>query len=72
MTLFQAWNHSAKPTIDHLRIFGSITYDLNDSKPDPRLIKKAWMGYLVEYQRRHQYRIYDPACHAALSVEISF
>ena len=61
---FQAWNHSAQPRIDHLRIFGSTTYVLNESKPNPRLTTKAWTGYLVGYKGRNQYRIYNPICHA--------
>lgn len=61
VTPFQAWNHGVQPTLDHLRIFGSTTYVLNETKPLPRLTTKAWTGYLVGYEGRHQYRIYDPA-----------
>lgn len=64
MTPFQAWNHGIQPTLDHLRIFGSTTYVLNKTKTLPRLIIKAWTGYLVAYEARHQYHIYDPACEA--------
>ncbi len=64
VTFFQAWNLGAQPTIHQLRIFGSTIYALNDSKPNPRLATKAWMGYLVGYEGRHQYRIYNPVRHA--------
>lgn len=53
VTPFQAWNPGAQPMIDHLRIFGSTTYVLNESKPLPRLTTKAWKGYLVGYEGRH-------------------
>lgn len=61
VTSFQAWNHGAQPILDHLRIFGSTTYVFNEIKPLPRLSTKAWTGYLVRYEGRHQYRIYDSA-----------
>ena len=64
VTPFQAWNHGAQPTIDHLRIFGSTTYVFNESQPLPKLAAKSWTGYLVGYEGRHQYRIYDPDRHA--------
>ncbi len=67
VTPFQAWNHGIQPTIDHLRIFGSTNYVLNESKPLSRLTTKVWTGYLVGYERRHRYRIYDPA-HQAVFV----
>lgn len=53
VTPFQAWNHGAQPMIDHLRIFGSTTCVLNESKPLPKLTTKAWTGYLVGYEGRH-------------------
>lgn len=53
VTPFQAWNPGALPIIDYLRIFGSITYVLNESKPLPRLTTKTWKGYLVGYEGRH-------------------
>ena len=64
VTSFQAWNHGAQPTIDHLRIFGSNSYVLHKSKPLPRLTTKTWIGYLVGYEGRYQYRIYDATRHA--------
>ena len=64
MTHFQTWNHSVQPTLDHLRIFGSTIYVLYKTKPLSRLTTKAWTSYLVGYERRHQYRIYDPTCQA--------
>ena len=59
--LFQAWNHNAQPKLDHLCIFGNITYVFNKSKPLPKLNTKAWTSYLIEFERRHHYCIYDPA-----------
>ena len=64
ITPFQAWNHGAQPRIDHLCIFSSTTYILNESKPNPRLTTKAWTGYLVGYKGRNQYCIYNPTHHA--------
>ena len=64
ITPFQAWNHGAYPKIDHLRIFGSTTYILNESKLNPRLTTKAWTDYLVGYEGRNQYCIYNLTRHA--------
>lgn len=33
-----------------------------DKDPGSRLQSKAWKGYLVGYEGKNQFRIYDPAC----------
>ncbi len=41
VTPFQAWNYSAQPTLNNLRIFGSTIYVFNEIKPLLKLSTKA-------------------------------
>ena len=60
----QDFHRENPPRVDHIRIFGSETYVFDESPTRPGVTSKAWMGYLVGYDGRNQYRIYDPARHS--------
>ncbi len=64
MTPIQDFHLGDPPNVDHIRIFGSEIYVFNESDSQPGLTSKAWAGYLVGYDARNQYRIYDPARNA--------
>lgn len=46
------------PRVNHLTIFGYIAF-IFDEDPMSKLYSKVWKGYLVEYEEKNQYRIYD-------------
>lgn len=60
MTPIQDFYRGNQPNVDHIRIFGSETYVFDESYSKPGLISKAWKGFLVGYDARNQYHIYDP------------
>ena len=55
----EAFTQQGQPRVDHLRIFGSMA-PVFDEDPGSKLQSKAWKGYLVGYEGKNQYRIYDP------------
>ncbi len=58
----EAFTQHCKPRVDHLRIFGSMAFVFEED-PGSKLQSKAWKGYLVGYEERNQYHIYDLTRH---------
>ena len=50
--------------VDHIQIFSLEAYVFDESATKPGLTSKAWMSYLVGYNKRNQYCIYDLARHS--------
>lgn len=63
ITLIQDFHQGNPPIVDQIRIFGSEAYVFDESATRPGLNSKVWMRYLVGYDGRNQYCIYDPARH---------
>ena len=64
MTPHQAW-YGQKPGVEHLRVFGSTAYALNDSRK--KLDSKTRKCILIGYGSvRKGYRLYDRAAHQVL------
>ncbi len=61
ITSIQDYHRSDPLYVDPISIFDSKTYIINESDSQPRLTSKDWMGYLVGYGTRSNYRIYDSA-----------
>lgn len=64
ITPIQDFHRGNPPRVDHIRIFGSEAYVFDESATRPGLTSKSWTGYLVGYDGRNQYRIYDPSRHS--------
>ncbi len=61
VTLEEAFTQESQPSVDHLRIFSFMAL-VFDEDPGSKLQSKAWKEYLVGYERKNQYRIYEPTC----------
>lgn len=59
ITLFQPWHKSNLLTIDHIWIFGCITYIFDEIKLKLNLVSKTWTGFLVGYEGHNKYCIYN-------------
>ncbi|KAL4385296.1 hypothetical protein GQ457_15G029610 [Hibiscus cannabinus] len=58
-TPFEAWSGS-KPSVKHLRVFGSICYSHISANMRSKLDKRAWRGIFVGYSSQSKgYRIYN-------------
>ena len=57
----EAFTQQGQPRVDPLRIFGSMALVINENLGF-KLQSKAWKGYLVGYEGKNQYCIYDPTC----------
>ena len=55
----EAFTQQGQPRVDHLQIFGSMAL-VFDEDLGSKLQSKAQKGYLVGYEGKNQYRIYDP------------
>ncbi|KAL4355086.1 hypothetical protein GQ457_06G022650 [Hibiscus cannabinus] len=58
-TPFEAWSGS-KPSVKHLRVFGSICYNHISANMRSKLDERAWRGIFVGYSSQSKgYRIYN-------------
>ena len=60
MTPFEAW-HKRKPKVDHMKVFGSVAYALNQSPNKDKFETKAEKCVFVGYNEESKgYRLLNP------------